>query len=50
MLMYSSNKKKSSGFQVVLWPYNASTVDIFNPFFRDTATVAWPYCIHGMVQ
>jgi len=31
--------KKSSGFQAVLKPYNASTVAVFNPFFRDTATV-----------
>jgi len=49
--VYSSNKKKSSGVQAVLRPYNnASTVAVFSQFFRDTATVARPYSLHGTVQ
>jgi len=42
--------KKSSSFQVVLQPYNASTVIVFNPLYRDTATVPQPYYSHGTEQ
>jgi len=47
---YRRNKKKVSVFKSYYGRTTPKLLPVLNPILRDTATVARPYRLHGMMQ